>query len=472
VRLRDLARLVAPTPHDTSSAEGRSAERLRRAALTGAASIGGRVLTTLTLLISVPLTLNYLGEERYGMWVTLSSIIAMLALADFGVGYGMMNRVAAAHGRSDHEGARAAIAGGFYILLAIAGVFALALGLGAPTVGWHRLYQVGSAAAVREAAPATVAFALCFLVGLPLSVIARVREAYQEGFVNALFNAGGALLALLSLVLAVRARASLPVLVLAVAGVPLVTAAANGIWLFGRQRPWLRPRWASLRAGASSSVVGLGSLFFLLQAEAAITFGSDPFIAAQVLGPAAVTHYSVPARLFNFPFLLLTLVLAPLWPAYAEAVARGDRSWVRRTLGRSLLLAFGAALVAAVVLVLGARPILRLWLGHDMAPSRSLILGLGCATVLLAVGEALGVFLNGLSALRFQAVCGAVMAACAIPVKVMLARRYGVGGLVWGTVAVFGLFSALPLALYARRLLRDLARAPAAPGDIARAGEG
>ena len=84
---------------DTSTPEGRSRERYRRVALTAISSAGARVIAVVTMLIAVPLTLHYLGTERYGMWMTISSIIAMMGFADLGMGLGLMNAISEAMDR-------------------------------------------------------------------------------------------------------------------------------------------------------------------------------------------------------------------------------------------------------------------------------------------------------------------------------------------------------------------------------------
>src|SRR5690349_12437842 len=68
--------LVGTLPADASTPTGRSRERFRRIGLTTASSIAARGISFATSLITVPLTLHYLGTERYGLWATLSSIIA------------------------------------------------------------------------------------------------------------------------------------------------------------------------------------------------------------------------------------------------------------------------------------------------------------------------------------------------------------------------------------------------------------
>jgi O-antigen/teichoic acid export membrane protein len=96
-----LTNLLRFTQFDTSTSEGRASERHRRIALTGLVSVAAKAVSIITMLIVVPLTLNYLGAERYGLWMTISSVIAMMVFADFGIGNGLMNAITESYGKND-----------------------------------------------------------------------------------------------------------------------------------------------------------------------------------------------------------------------------------------------------------------------------------------------------------------------------------------------------------------------------------
>src|SRR5579871_566674 len=103
-----------------------SKERYRRAALTGAASIIQRGLTIVISLVSVPLTIHYLGPERYGVWLTISSILVWLALTDFGLaGTALINVISEAHGRDDKRTAQEYVASAVWCLTGIAAALGL-----------------------------------------------------------------------------------------------------------------------------------------------------------------------------------------------------------------------------------------------------------------------------------------------------------------------------------------------------------
>ena len=137
-------------------------------------------------------------------------------------------------------------------------------------------------------------------------------------------------------------------------------------------------------------------------------FQINTLIIAQMLGAEAVATYAVPERMFAIVGMVLAFVMTPLWPAYGDAVARGDIAWVRRTLRLSLVVGMGGAAAMSLVLVLAGPALLRLWVGNAVVVPFALILGFGGWKVIEAGGTALAMFLNGVNALRIQMVFAVV----------------------------------------------------------------
>lgn len=453
---------VRLTPFDTSTPEGRAQERYRRAALTTLVSYGARGVTLVTTLVSVPLTLSYLGLERYGMWMTISSLIAMLSFTDFGIGNGLLNSIAETNGREDTDQAARSVSSALAMLACIALGLGLLFAVVYPITPWPRIFNVTSPTAVSEAGLATAAFAACFLLNMPLSVPQQVRIGSQEGYVNALFVGAGNLLGLVLVIAAISAHAPLPVLVLAMAGAPLVTSLLNAA-LLARSRPHFVPRPHLVSRGSASALLRVGVLFLVLQIAGAVGFASSAIVAAQVIGPAAVSEYTVATKLFLIPTTLITLALMPLWPAYREAITRSDGRWVRLTLRRSLQFVLAIGIPSSAVLVVLSDPLIHFWVGNAVRPSFLLIAGVGIWTVMAGVGNAFAMLLNGAQVMRFQIVTAILMATANILVSIALTSRIGVAGVVWGSVIAYTMFSLIPIVLYLPRLFARLERGPAQP---------
>lgn len=448
--VKNLGLLVRIKEFDTSTSEGRSKERYRRAAMTALASGGAKVVSILAMLISVPLTFNYLGPERYGLWMTIGSLVTMLGFADLGMGLGLMNAISAAHGTDDRGEALTNISSSLFMLLTMAVVILISFALAYPFIPWPKLFNVKSPLAVQEAGPAMAVFLVCVALNLPLGIVQRVQMGYQEGYVNSLWEGVGKILGLLALLVVIYFQAGLVWLVLAIAGAPVAAALANSLILFGKKRPWLRPRWDKIQTTCVKNLLRTGLCFFILQIAWTFNYSSDNIIIAQFLGPEAVTQYSIPFRLFSFAIVLITMFIAPLWPAYSEAFARGDTLWARKTYYRSLAMVLLLVIPPSVLLVILGPHILHLWVGPEINPSFTLLLGMGLWSVVWALGSSMSMFLNSANIFKFQLIFASLTAFSAIIAKVICSEFFGLTGVIWSAAIVFVLFFMLPYIVFIR----------------------
>jgi O-antigen/teichoic acid export membrane protein len=468
--IQRLYRTVRLTPFDVSTERGRSAERNRRATLSALASAAGRVVSLVTLVITVPIALGYLGPDRYGLVVTITALTAMLSFADFGLGNGLMNLVAAAIGRGDLDGARRSISSAFVMLVGLAAILAIPAYVLLIVGPWASVMNVGAGSAAELQAGIAV-FLISVILNLPVGVVQRVELALQQGFVNSLWNAIGSLATLVGIVAAASFDWGLVAIVASLVGGPLVANALNSAHLFFVRRPDLRPRLALASLAQGARLARVGALFFVLQVTVAFAYQSDVVVATSVIGPAAATDYAVTFRLFMIVPSLVAMFLVPLWPAYSEALSRGDLPWVKRTLRLSVGTAVVASTCSSLLLVAFGSEILQLWVGPGVRPTLGLLLGMGVWAVLYNTFSAVAMLLNGASVMRFQVITALTMAVTSPVASILLGRGFGVAGVIWGTVLAHIACSAIPTVLFLRRFLRGLdARArplPTTPGAMA-----
>ena len=437
---------------DTSTPEGRSRERYRRISLSSLSGVGERGLTVLTTLISIPLALDYLGMERYGLWVTITSVIALLTFADLGIGNGLLNVLSKAYGENDRAAAQRYVASGFLILGAVAAVLLVVFTILYPLVPWPRLFNVASDIAAQEAGPATAVLAGCFAVNILLSVVQRVQMSFQEAYANHLWQGIGSILGLAGLLLVIHLKAGLPWLVLVMAGGPILAQLCNGALLFGFRKPWLRPRIRNAAIADAQRIIKTGLLFFVLQLASVVAFQSDNIIIAQLLGADQVSQYAIPMKLFMFVPMLLGIGYLALWPAYGESIARGETAWVRKTLTASLIFGLGFSVPFAGILIWIGKDVLHLWVGGSIMPSVMLFAGLGLWSVIYSLSMALAMVLNAYNVVRFQVVCATAMAITNIALSIYLIGIFGLPGAVFGSIAAHVIFVLIPYSVYVRRL--------------------
>jgi O-antigen/teichoic acid export membrane protein len=375
--------------------------------------------------------------------MTISSVSALLAFADLGIGNGLLNAIAVCKGRDDRVAARRYVSSAFFLLCGVAlvlgGLFAGMYGV----VDWGVAFNVTTTLARNEAGPAVAIFAICLCINLPLDTVQRVQQGYQEGFVSHAWIIAGNLLALASLLLVIHLHGGLPWLVLALAGAPLLAVFVNWVYVFGVRRRWLTPSPRAFSWRTAREVGGSGVVFFVLTVLSLFAWSSDSLIIAHVVGVAAVADYAVAQKLF-LTALISQYFITPLWPAFGEALARQDMGWARRTLERALIISFVLGLLTVIPLVAFGNPIIRWWVGPRLNPSLSMLVALAAWLLMFGYLSVMSSFLNSGALLARQLPFFVLAAVSSIVLKIFLGRILGVPGVVWGTVIGFGLFYAIP----------------------------
>ena len=87
-----------------------------------------KAINIATGLVLVPIVLNYLDETRYGIWLTLSSLVMWFNFFDVGLGHGLRNKLAESQTKGEESLSRKYVSTTYAGLVIISfGFFALFL---------------------------------------------------------------------------------------------------------------------------------------------------------------------------------------------------------------------------------------------------------------------------------------------------------------------------------------------------------
>lgn len=414
-----------------SEARQRGQRRYTRAVLATASSALNKGVSTLALLISVPLTVSYLGTERYGVWLALSSLIAIIAHVDLGLSSGLVNAISAADGNKDKTTAARSVASVFLMLSGLACGLSGAFAIIYPRLPLGHFFNATSRAAASEIGPSLCALTICFFLSMPLSVGQRIQIGYQEGYKASLWQCAGSLLSLLVLIACIRAKAGLPWLVLATSATPLVTSAANCVHQFCCVRPWLMPTRANFHWQTAQHIARTGFLFCLAGLATILTAQIPYLMINRTLGPSAVAQYGVAQKLLSILPVLASIVTFPLWPAYREALSSGDLNWITRTFKITLFAALSISLTGAFVFLASYHTLVSLWVNASVVPDTTTTLALSVFIVANTLKWTTWMCLNGCNRLRGQATYPFPIILVAGMAAAVSWQRFGIGGILW-----------------------------------------
>lgn len=392
-----------------------------------------KAVAMLASFLAIPMMIRYLGQEQFGVWSTLLTVMSWIVFFDLGVGNGLRNKVAEALARNDKAEAANYIASGYSLIGLIALVlWALVTGVSF-FVPWQAVFNTQ---AIPEATlRLTVQVAAFFIVlNFWIGLIGALLGAVQKTAMTALGQLISNVLALTFVfVLSKTTDASITYLALAY-GISLVTA--NGVlsfWFFHLHHE-LRPK-PYLDQLHVKPLLTFGLQFFVIQVAVLIIFTTDKMLITQLFGPEYVTQYDVVFKLFSVVTFLHVIVTTPLWSAYTDAFHRDDMEWIKRMLRKQVLL-FLVIILAVFFIAIIAKVFIKIWIGNGFEIDIVLIISMSLLVLISTWLNIFSYFLNGVQKIKVSWMTSVVAMLFNIPISILLAKHtsLGVSAVVVGTI--------------------------------------
>ncbi len=417
---------------------------------------GSFVLKVLSILISlqvVPLTIDYLSPETYGIWLTVSSMVAWLAYFNLGFSGGFRNQFTKSLAEDNVPLARkylsttyAALATVFSILMVlvlIANHFFL---------DWAAILNLPPGYS-DELKPVFALLVVFFCVNIVGEVFYSMLQADQSPARASLYQTAGQGLALAGIYVLTRTSGgSLFHLAWVFAGIPCV-------WLIGvswanfrfhKRYHRFAPAWHCIRRRLVRNILNIGLQFFLIMVSMLLIFQLINVMLTRELGPLAAAQYNIAFKYFSILNMGFAIILQPLWPAFTDAFTKKDYAWmdnIRRKLECLWLL----CIPAVGGMLLCSEWVYGIWIDDSVKVPASLSVAMAIFILCSTLGNSYMYMINGTGKLRVQLTIYACSAIIAIPVMQWCCTRWGTEGILAMPSLVF-----LIQALFGRIQLQKL----------------
>jgi len=395
-----------------SAMHSNSNTKSARLAASMLSSVAAQFISLLAPLIVMPALLNYLGDEAFGVWAAAVAITGVMAFMDLGIGNGLLSRIADAAGRHDDAAVRRYVACGYMVLGSIA--FA---GLGVLLIA--SLTGIGEHVVSAKMWPIVVAVLSMFLIGIPALIIYRVLQSLLRIPLQSVLQVAGAAASVIACLTAIHFSAPAWVIVLVYGGSPVLVMLLAGLWFFASNRE-IRPRFEDISIKSARNLAGVGSYFFVLSILTAIGTNADILIISHLAGPAEVAGFVPPMKLGSVMLAIIPPLFMPLWSFHAQALARGDVEWVRRT--TVFMSMAGVLVVTACGLLITAfsETIMTLWMHRTFEHQDAVLLAMTAASAVMAFTSPYNMVLNSQGRAREQILPWLIFVVATIALKVLL----------------------------------------------------
>lgn len=386
------------------------------------------IIKSLSVLISlmyVPLVLGFIDIEKYGIWVTLTTVVTWIRLLDVGMGNGMRNKLAEAIALKQYQQGRVyvsttyGILGGIFILVLLVFYFVN------PFLNWQGILNSAliSPSELVKLTGIVVSFIVLGFILQPVTLVyAAHGDSATGGFIQLVISFVSLLL--ISLVSAFSAKGNIILLGWVVTGVPVLIYIAVSVYTFLYKYPQLRPSFKLIKISESGNLLRLSAQFFVVQITATILYSSIPFVVAQLFSPNEVTVFNIANSIFNLPIMLISLIVAPVLPLVTQAYANQDYTWIRSMLKKmnmvSLLIVAGT-----IIMIIISNFIYHVWIGNKVIIPFNLSVAIGIYTIINVLVTPFSTFINGIGKIRILVMLAPLGIGMFIGGSILLAKLMG-----------------------------------------------
>jgi O-antigen/teichoic acid export membrane protein len=384
-------------------------------------------------LLLVPLTIHYVNADRYGIWLTLSSIVGWLTFFDIGLGNGLRNKLAEAVAKGENDLARVYISTTYAILGIIIGAVLLIFFCLNPFLNWSGILNAPVQMKSELSLLALIVFTF-FCIQFLLQLLTTIMTANQEPAKASFFSFLGSLGSLIIIyILTKTTSGSLVLLGTAFSAAPVVVLLISSLWYFRKSYKYLAPSPKYVKFRYARDLMVLGIKFFVLQIAAIVIYQTSNIIIAQLFGPAQVTPYNIAYKYFSVITMVMGIVVMPFWSAFTDAWTKKDITWIKNAI-KKLNLIWILLTITTIIMLAFSGLIYRLWVGKEIVVPFSLSAIIAAYVIIFSWNNIYINFLNGVGIIKLQLYSGIWGMILNVPLAIFFSKKFGIIGVMMPTV--------------------------------------
>jgi O-antigen/teichoic acid export membrane protein len=352
-------------------------------------------------LIIVPLTIHYINPTQYGIWLTLSSMVAWVSFFDIGFSNGLRNKFAEAKASGNSSLVRAYISTTYFYIIAIFSLLLIFFLIINQFIDWNTFLNIKNGGGGNIRLLAAIIFSY-FCISFVLRVISVILTADQKPAKASIIDASGQVIAFIAIfILTKTTEGSLIKVALAFCVSPLLLYSLFTIKYFSRDYKNYVPSFKLVKKEYAKDIMGLGVKFFVIQIAGIIQYQTALFLIAKYFGMTEVTSYNIAFKYFGVLSMIFAILLTPFWSAVTDAYVKGDMEWIKNAKAKYIRFFFLFALGGAIMLLF-SQIIYHLWLRDMVSISYTLSFWM-LLFVLANMYSSVHVFaLNGMGIVKLQ----------------------------------------------------------------------
>lgn len=396
-------------------------------------------LSIVISFILVPLSIKYLGNTKYGIWITLGSIINWFSYFDIGLGNGLRNKFATAKSEGNNILARKYVSTTYAILSLIMICLMIIFVIINPLLDWNKLLNAGDSFHYsNELQILSYIIFILFCLNFILKLISTILTADQKPAKASIFDLYSRIIAVVAIFILTNIdinSSSIVLIGIIITGSQTLVLLIANFKYFNKEYKEYSPSIKLVDFSYSKELFNLGLKFFIIQLASLLLYQTNIIIISQQLGPEIVTQYNIGFSYYGSLSMIFAIIISPFWSAFTEAWVKKDIVWIKNIM-RNLIKSWVGLLIIGLLMVFFSKSILKLWIGNDIEINYQLSFIILTYFMISAWNGVYSTLLNGIGKVKLQLYIGVITALINIPLSISLGKQIGLEGILLANIII------------------------------------
>ena len=361
-----------------------------------------QIFTICLNLLLVPLTIDYVNPDTYGIWLTLSSVVAWISVLNIGLNNSLRNRLTEVRTLGNDLMARKYVSTTYAILSCIFCSFLFLFVCINPMINWANIFNLSQELEneLKIVMAIIVAYFCLRFILSTINVILLAEHKSAESSFRTLIEQSISIIIIY--VLTKTTEGSLLYLCIGLCVTPIIVLLIFNIGLFNNRFKAIAPSVKYIDFSLTKDLLSVGLKFFIISLAGIIQFQLANFIILRYFGGEQVAGYNIAFKYFNVAYMVFSLLLTPLWSTVTKAKVQNDYIWINNTVKNYLIIALLFCVGVFIMLLLSPK-IYPLWLQDNYFEIPIALSGvMALYKMTFIIGGVFVTVLNGLGELNIQ----------------------------------------------------------------------
>jgi O-antigen/teichoic acid export membrane protein len=373
------------------------------------------VISAVSRFLLVTILARYLNPESYGVWVSITSVAAIMMFGDFGITNALRNKLSILIADKDDTAniQREYFFTSFYYFLAFAIALSIVFVFFAKNFPIGNLYNTQNEILKKQGVDIFIYIQVTFFMSIPFGMANGLFFSYNESKYVAFFNIINSFITLGALLLlSMVFKANIVILAKIYFALNLLVNIFS-LFFFIYKRKWYTNFSINVQYSFDKikELLNTGIMFLGIQISTSFINNFPTVFLASVVDLKIAASFNITQKLYTMVMTVYQSIFNPIWSRLSLLAAQQNWNEFKALNHKIIYITFGVLVAFTIFFSFTAELIYRLVTGSLYEVSLPIVILLGISTTLYAMFEASSLLQNSLGKLKLRLISQLLVAA-------------------------------------------------------------